>query len=79
MDDEAGGLFNIDLSESETEDQAASAAKPSRTGQTEEDYQTIKRTYHARVENGNVSSANRPGHWHLLIYAPRSTKMLACP
>ena len=61
MDDEAGGLFNIALSDSESEEQvAASAAKPSRTGQTEEDFQAVKQTYHAKVENGNVSLPQKP-------------------
>ena len=55
MDDEDGGLFNIALSDSESEEKAAaSAAKASRTGQTEEDFQAIKQTYHAKIENGNV-------------------------
>ena len=55
MDDEAGGLFNIAISDSETEDQTASTTKSgSRTDQSEADYQAVKQTYHAKVENGEV-------------------------
>lgn len=54
MDDEADGIFNIALSDSESEEKTTS--KPAgRTDQSEEAYQAVKRTYHAKVENGDVS------------------------
>jgi hypothetical protein len=55
MDDESGGLFNIAISDSEAEDQTASSTKSGRrTDQFEADYQAVKQTYHAKVENGEV-------------------------
>jgi hypothetical protein len=56
MDDEDGGLLSIALSDSDSDQQAcASSTKASRTGQTEEEYQAVKRSYRVKVENGNVS------------------------
>lgn len=55
MDDESGGLFSIALSDSETED-TSKVAPRDRTGQTLEEWQEIKATYRAKVENGEVSS-----------------------
>ncbi|KFH46175.1 hypothetical protein ACRE_030230 [Hapsidospora chrysogenum ATCC 11550] len=55
MDDEAGGLLSIALSDSDSDQQTcASTTRASRTGQTEEEYQAVKRSYHVKVENGNV-------------------------
>jgi hypothetical protein len=65
MSDEAldPGLFAISLSDSEDETQSgaggaavATAAAPprDRTGQTEQEFQTVKETYRAKVENGEV-------------------------
>lgn len=56
MDDEAGGLFSITLSDSEPDEASSTAPARDRTGQTEEEWQAIKQTYKARVENGEVSS-----------------------
>ena len=58
MDDESGGLFSIALSDSETEE-TSKAAPRDRTGQTLEEWQEIKATYRAKVENGEVSSPQR--------------------
>uniref|UniRef100_A0A8H7TTR7 Uncharacterized protein n=1 Tax=Bionectria ochroleuca TaxID=29856 RepID=A0A8H7TTR7_BIOOC len=55
MDDESGGILNISLSDSETEEQQTPAKPSDRTGQSEEEFQAVKRTYHVRVENGNIS------------------------
>lgn len=56
MDDESGGILNISLSDSETEEQQTPAKPSDRTGQSEEEFQAVKRTYHVRIENGNVRS-----------------------
>lgn len=51
MYEEEDGLLNIYVSDAE-EDPVAKKAQ--RTDQTEEDFQTVKRTYDAKVENGEV-------------------------
>lgn len=52
MDDEAGGILNIALSDSDADD---TPAKPGRrTDQTESAFQEVKASYSVRVENGNV-------------------------
>lgn len=52
------GLFNISLA-SDTEDgddhQNTSTSQKDRTGQTEEQFQAVKRSYRAKIENGEVS------------------------
>lgn len=53
-DDLDSGLFNIALSDSEGED-AATETTRDRTGQTEEDFQAVKRAYRPKVDNGDVS------------------------
>lgn len=54
MEDESGGLFSITLSDSEPEEASSKAPPRDRTGQTEEEWQAVKQTYSARVENGEV-------------------------
>lgn len=53
------GLFNISLgSDTEEDAEGQDASKPparDRTGQTEEQFQAVRRTYRAKVENGEVS------------------------
>lgn len=51
MDDEDGGILNIELSDDEVD---VVKKKADRTGQTEEDFQAVKRDYRVRVENGEV-------------------------
>ncbi|KAI0441356.1 hypothetical protein F4803DRAFT_428335 [Xylaria telfairii] len=58
-DDLDAGLLGIALSDSETEpsNDAAAAKKTSRearTGQSEAEFQEVKRTYHVKVENGEI-------------------------
>ncbi|KAI0509360.1 hypothetical protein F5B22DRAFT_326819 [Xylaria bambusicola] len=52
------GLLGIALSDSDAEPgDEASSKKPSqeaRTGQSEADFQEVKRTYHVKVENGEI-------------------------
>ncbi|KAI0812181.1 hypothetical protein GGR55DRAFT_615820 [Xylaria sp. FL0064] len=53
------GLLGIALSDSDTElgDNVSSTKKQSqeaRTGQSEADFQEVKRTYHVKVENGEI-------------------------
>ncbi|RFU81193.1 hypothetical protein TARUN_1039 [Trichoderma arundinaceum] len=50
-DPEENDLFNIQISDSEDD---KTEKKSKRTGQTEEDFQAVKTTYHAKVENGNI-------------------------
>lgn len=52
MDDEADGIFNIALSDSDAEETPAKPAR--RTDQTEAAFQEVKASYSARIENGNV-------------------------
>lgn len=54
-DDLDSGLFNIALSDSEGED-ATTETTRDRTGQTEEEYQAVKRAYRPKIDNGEVSS-----------------------
>ncbi|KAI0479837.1 hypothetical protein F4859DRAFT_451262 [Xylaria cf. heliscus] len=54
------GLLGIALSDSDAEpgsEQATATKKPSRearTGQSEAEFQEVKRTYHVKVENGEI-------------------------
>lgn len=52
-DQEDNGLFNIQVSD--TEDSAAEK-KAKRTGQTEEEFQAVHKTYVCKIENGEVST-----------------------
>ncbi|KAI1146481.1 hypothetical protein F4825DRAFT_193552 [Nemania diffusa] len=60
IDDLDSGLLGIALSDSDAEsgDNAAAAPKKvsqeARTAQSEADFQAVKRTYQARVENGEI-------------------------
>lgn len=56
MDDEAGGIFNIALSDSDAEETPAEKTAR-RTDQSESDFQAVKATYSAKIENGNVSDS----------------------
>lgn len=51
-DGDEDGLLNIYVSD--TEDDPV-AKKAQRTDQTEDDFQVVKRTYGAKIENGDVS------------------------
>lgn len=51
-DADENDLFNIQVSDSE-DDKAEKKSR--RTGQTEDEFQAVKNTYRAKVENGNVS------------------------
>ncbi|EGR45085.1 uncharacterized protein TRIREDRAFT_68948 [Trichoderma reesei QM6a] len=51
MSDGENDLFNIQVSDSE-EDKVEKKSK--RTGQSEDDFQAVKSTYRAKVENGNI-------------------------
>ncbi|PHH86513.1 hypothetical protein CDD83_10121 [Cordyceps sp. RAO-2017] len=55
MDDDNGGIFNIQLSDADDDD----ARKVDRTGQTEADYQAVKQAYRAKVENGQIHKSLR--------------------
>ncbi|KAJ4395911.1 hypothetical protein N0V93_000127 [Gnomoniopsis smithogilvyi] len=49
------GLFNIALSDSEGEDgNAATETARDRTGQTEDEFQAVKRAYRPKVDNGEI-------------------------
>ncbi|KAM0261866.1 hypothetical protein ACHAQJ_002069 [Trichoderma viride] len=50
-DTEENDLFNIQISDSEDD---KTEKKSKRTGQSEDEFQAIKNTYHAKVENGNI-------------------------
>jgi hypothetical protein len=52
MDDQDGGILNIEFSDDEVD---VVKKKADRTGQTEEEFQAVKREYRVRVENGEVS------------------------
>lgn len=72
-DDLDSGLFNIALSDSEGEDgNAATETTRDRTGQTEEEFQTVKRAYRPKVDNGEVSSGFRAIHPHKRHWTPHS-------
>ncbi|KAI1350317.1 hypothetical protein F5Y01DRAFT_286472 [Xylaria sp. FL0043] len=58
-DDLDSGLLGIALSDSDTElgDNVSSTKKQSqeaRTGQSEAEFQDVKRTYHVKIENGEI-------------------------
>ncbi|KAI0206050.1 hypothetical protein F4808DRAFT_408719 [Astrocystis sublimbata] len=58
-DDLDAGLLGIALSDSDGEpgNEATATKKPSRearTGQSEAEFQEVKRTYHVKVENGEI-------------------------
>ncbi|KAL7926082.1 hypothetical protein ACQKWADRAFT_281721 [Trichoderma austrokoningii] len=50
-DADENDLFNIQVSDSEDE---RAEKKSRRTGQTEAEFQAVKNTYRAKVENGNI-------------------------
>lgn len=49
------GLFNIALSDSESDSSQKAAAPRDRTGQTEDAFQAVRAAYRPKVENGEVS------------------------
>ncbi|KHN96587.1 uncharacterized protein MAM_05530 [Metarhizium album ARSEF 1941] len=51
MDDHDDGILNIQISDDEVD---AIKKKADRTGQTEDDFQAVKRQYRVRVENGDI-------------------------
>ncbi|TRX93425.1 hypothetical protein FHL15_005700 [Xylaria flabelliformis] len=59
-DDLDAGLLGIELSDSDTEagdDPIATkkaSSREARTGQSEAEFQEVKRTYHVKVENGEI-------------------------
>lgn len=58
-DSDPSGLFAIALSDSEDDGavathDAGAGAPPSRTGQSEEEFQAVRRAYRVKVENGEV-------------------------
>lgn len=61
QDDLDSGLFNISLASSDPEDgdtshQTAWSTSPrDRTGQSEDQFQAVKQSYRAKIENGEVS------------------------
>lgn len=65
-DDMDSGLFNITLSDSEGEDGGNTSTEPARdrTGQTEDDFQAVKRAYRPKIDNGEVGfcSGNTCAH-----------------
>lgn len=71
----SSGLLGIQLSDSEVEDAAVPSAvaepdkksKASRTAQSEEEFEAVKRSYRVKVENGEVCSTNQSN--------PRQAKM----
>ncbi|KAH7325818.1 hypothetical protein B0I35DRAFT_474552 [Stachybotrys elegans] len=52
MEDDGGGLFNIQISDDETEQHEEKASR--RTGQSESEFQAVKRDYRIKVENGHI-------------------------
>ncbi|ROV99602.1 hypothetical protein VPNG_07715 [Cytospora leucostoma] len=63
------GLFNISISDSEEDDVdvshgiAQGGAKRDRTGQSEAQFEAVKRDYRAKIENGNIyKSVKLPSH-----------------
>ncbi|KJZ76891.1 hypothetical protein HIM_03768 [Hirsutella minnesotensis 3608] len=54
MDIEESGLLDIQLSDSEEQEQVQ---KIDRTGQTEAEFQLVKQDYRAKVENGQIHSS----------------------
>jgi len=55
MDQEDNPILNIQLSDPEDQDLDPVKKKADRTGQTEDEFQSVKDVYRVRVENGNVS------------------------
>ncbi|EFY86913.1 hypothetical protein J3458_005786 [Metarhizium acridum] len=51
MDDEDNGILNIEISDDEVD---VAKNKADRTGQTEANFQAVKREYRVRVENGEI-------------------------
>lgn len=51
MDEEDNGILNIEFSDDEVD---VVKKKADRTGQSEEEFQAVKRDYRVRVENGEV-------------------------
>lgn len=51
MEDENGGLFNIDFS---SEEETLKSTKRPRDFQSEEDFQRVKANYKAKIETGEV-------------------------
>lgn len=56
-DDEDNGILNIEISDDEVD---VTKKKADRTGQSEADFQAVKREYRVRVENGEVSYTTTP-------------------
>ncbi|KAK9445457.1 hypothetical protein VB005_00568 [Metarhizium brunneum] len=50
-DDEDNGILNIEISDDEVD---VTKKKADRTGQSEADFQAVKRDYRVRVENGEI-------------------------
>lgn len=53
MDPDNGGLFAINLSDEEE----TKPRPPRKTHQTDAEFQAVKKSYSAKVENGNVRAA----------------------
>lgn len=58
MDDEADGILNIALSDSDSEQPTAKSTR--RTDQTEAEFQAVKASYSVKIENGNVFAPPPP-------------------
>lgn len=64
MDEDDGGLGAIEFSDSEIEADPVKK-KNARTDQTEQDFQLVKDTYSAKVENGEVRI---PSYYFILYF-----------
>jgi hypothetical protein len=74
-DDLDSGLFNISISDSEGDGDddvdtshgfaQGKSNKADRKGQSEAQFQVVKRDYRPKVENGEVSKASHHHHHHL--------------
>lgn len=66
-DPDPSGIFAIALSDSEDDGAAAhdggAGAPPSRTGQSEDEFQAVRRAYRVKVENGEVGFPLSPRGW----------------
>ena len=70
-DPDPSGIFAIALSDSEDDGAAAqdagagttTTASHSRTGQSEEEFQAVRRAYRVKVENGEVGFPFPPWGW----------------
>ncbi len=76
------GLLGIALSDSDAEfdDNAPSSKKKSqeaRTGQSEAEFQEVKRTYHVKVENGEVCIPNSD-YFHNIPSSPVLSLLFGC-